>query len=62
MNTPIAAVLWADEARRDVGSLLRLLAHLELSCMEIGADDAAGLIAEAARALADTLELRRLAA
>ncbi len=62
MNTPIAAVLWAEEARRDVGSLLRLLAHVEAACLDLGAEEAAGLVAEAALTLADTLEQRKMAA
>ncbi|WP_431283027.1 soj family protein [Humitalea sp. 24SJ18S-53] len=62
MNTPIAAVLWAEEARRDVGSLLRLLSHVEMACLDLGAEEAAGLIAEAALTLADTLEQRKMAA
>lgn len=28
MDTPIALVLWAAEARRDVAALLRLMQHL----------------------------------
>jgi len=62
MDTPIAAVLWPDHARRDMASLMRLMAHLERCCLEIGADDAAAHMAEAAAALAQDGAQRRLAA
>ncbi len=62
MDTPIAAMLWPDHARQDLGALLRMVAHLERCCLEIGADDAAERLAEAAEALARNGEDRRLAA
>ena len=62
MDTPIAAVLWPGHARRDMAALLRLMAHLEHSCLELGAEDAAGHLAEAAACLARDAGQRRLAA
>ncbi|WP_424136086.1 soj family protein [Roseomonas chloroacetimidivorans] len=62
MDTPIAAVLWPDHARRDMVALLRLVAHLERCCLEIGAEEAAGHLAEAASCLAQDGAQRRLAA
>jgi len=32
MDTPIAAVLWTEQARRDLSSVLRLLGHAERCC------------------------------
>ena len=62
MDTPIAAVLWPEEAGRDISALLRLLAHLEQSCLDLGVEEAADLLAEAAAALARAgLERRRAA-
>lgn len=62
MDTPIAAVLWQDRDQRDVQSLLRLLEHVELACMELGADEAASLIAEAQAELVNQAGQRRMAA
>ena len=62
MDTPIAAVLWPEEAGRDIAALLRLLEHLEDACLDLGADDAAAHLVEAASALARTGLLRRRAA
>lgn len=62
MNTPIAAVLGTEDSRRDVAAILRLIAHLEAACLELGAEEAAGHMAEAARALVSTAGARRLAA
>ncbi|WP_458094899.1 soj family protein [Roseomonas sp. WA12] len=62
MDTPIAAVLWPDHARRDMAALMRLMAHLERCCLEIGAEDAAGHLAEAAASLAQDGAQRRMAA
>lgn len=62
MDMPIAAILWPEDARREMGAVLRLLAHLELACQELGSEEAAVLVAEAAQALARTRQARRLAA
>lgn len=62
MDMPIAAVLWPEEAGRDIASLLRLLERLENACLDLGADDAAAHLAEAAAALLRTGALRRQAA
>jgi hypothetical protein len=62
MDTPIAAVLWPAQAGRDMASLMRLMAHLERCCLELGAEDAAGHLAEAAACLAQDGAQRRLAA
>lgn len=62
MDTPIAAVMWPEECRRDVAAILRLLSHLEVACLELGADEAAGHVAEAAHALLRTGAARKLAA
>ncbi|WP_426955318.1 soj family protein [Muricoccus radiodurans] len=62
MDTPIAAVLWPDHARRDLAALMRLMAHLERCCLDLGAEDAAGHLAEAAACLAGDGAQRRLAA
>jgi len=62
MDTPIAAVLWPEHAHRDMAALMRLMAHLERCCLEIGAEDAAGHLAEAAVCLAQDGAQRRLAA
>ncbi|MBP0444699.1 soj family protein [Roseomonas sp. SSH11] len=62
MDTPIAAVLWPDHARRDMAALTRLMAHLERCCLEMGAEDAAAHLAEAAACLAHEGAQRRLAA
>jgi hypothetical protein len=62
MNTPIAAILWPEDARRDLGAVMRLLAHLELACQELGSDEAAALVAEAGQALLRTGQARKLAA
>ncbi|UFN48026.1 soj family protein [Roseomonas sp. OT10] len=62
MDTPIAPLLWADHARREPEALLRMIAHLERCCLEMGAEDAADRLAEAAAALAQESLERRLAA
>ena len=62
MHVPIAAVLWPEHAHRDVAALTRLMAHLERCCMELGAEDAAAHLAEAAACLAQDGAQRRLAA
>lgn len=62
MDMPIAAVLWPDHARRDMAALMRLMAHLERCCLELGAEEAAGHLAEAAACLAQDGAQRRLAA
>lgn len=62
MDTPIAAVLWHDREQRDVQSLLRLLEHVEMACLELGNDAAAGLLAEAQAELVAQTGQRRLAA
>jgi hypothetical protein len=62
MDMPIAAVLWPEEAGRDIASLLRLLERLEETCLDLGADDAAAYLAEAAAALVRTGAQRRQAA
>ncbi|MBE9604563.1 soj family protein [Acetobacteraceae bacterium H6797] len=62
MDTPIAAVLWHDREHRDVQSLLRLLEHVEMACMELGNEAAAALLAEAQAELAVQAGQRRLAA
>ncbi|WP_376100041.1 soj family protein [Roseomonas sp. CCTCC AB2023176] len=62
MDTPIAAVLWPDHAQGDVSALTRLMAHLERRCLELGADDAAQHLAEAAASLMQEGEQRRMAA
>ncbi|MFC0386465.1 soj family protein [Muricoccus vinaceus] len=62
MDTPIAAVLWPEEAGRDMAALTRLMEHLERCCLELGADEAAGHLAEAAACLAQDRAQRRMAA
>ena len=62
MDTPIAAVLWPGHARRDMAALMRLMAHLERSCLELGAEDAAGHLAQAADCLVRDAAQRRMAA
>jgi hypothetical protein len=62
MDTPIAAILWHEGQQRDVAGLLRLLQHVESACVELGADDAAGLLAEAQERLAAVAGRRALAA
>ena len=62
MDTPIAAILWPEEAGRDIAALLRLLEHLEGACLDLGAEEAATHLADAATALLRTGELRRRAA
>ncbi len=62
MDTPIAAVLWTEQARRDLSSVLRLMGHVERCCQELGAEDAAGLVAEAIDALVRDGAARRMAA
>ena len=62
MNTPIAAMLWPEHARQDLNALLRMVAHLERCCLEMGADEAAERLAEAAAALLQDGTSRRLAA
>ena len=62
MNTPIAAMLWPEHARQDLNALLRMVAHLERCCLEMGADEAAERLAEAATALMQDGANRRLAA
>jgi hypothetical protein len=62
MNTPIAAVLWPEEAGRDIAALVRLMEHLEVACLDLGAEDAAAFLAEAATALLEAGRLRRRAA
>ena len=62
MDTPIAAVLWPEHAAGDVSALTRLMAHLERRCLELGAEDAAQHLAEAAASLAHDGAQRRMAA
>ncbi|MFT8247314.1 soj family protein [Roseomonas sp. BN140053] len=62
MNTPIAALLWPEHARQDPAALLRLLAFLERECLDLGAEEAAGHLAEATAALLRDTTSRRLAA
>ena len=62
MDTPIAAVLWPEEAGRDMASLTRLMEHLERCCLALGAEEAAGHLAEAAACLAQDRAQRRMAA
>ena len=62
MDTPIAAILWPEHARTDLSSLTRLMAHLERRCLELGADDAAHHLAEAAASLVHDGAQRRMAA
>ncbi|MBO1073384.1 soj family protein [Roseomonas marmotae] len=62
MDTPIAAVLWTEQARRDLSSVLRLLGHAERCCIEMGSEDAAALVAQAINALVRDAAARRMAA
>ena len=62
MDTPIAVVLWPEHAGGDVSALTRLMAHLERRCLELGAEDAAQHLAEAAASLALAGAQRRMAA
>jgi hypothetical protein len=45
-----------------MAALMRLMAHLERCCLEIGAEDAAGHLAQAAASLALDGAQRRMAA
>jgi hypothetical protein len=45
-----------------MAALMRLMAHLERCCIEIGAEDAAGHLAQAAASLALDGAQRRMAA
>ena len=49
-------------ARRDMAALTRLMEHLERCCLELGAEEAAGHLAEAAACLAQDRAQRRMAA
>ena len=62
MDTPIAAVLWTEQARRDLSSVLRLMGHVERCCQELGAEDAAEKVAEAIEMLLRDGAARRMAA
>ncbi len=62
MDTPIAAILWPEHARADLSALTRLMAHLERRCLELGAEDAAHHLAEAAASLVLDGAQRRMAA
>jgi hypothetical protein len=62
MDTPIAAVLWTEQARRDLSSVLRLMGHVERCCQELGAEDAAEKVAEAIDMLLRDGAARRMAA
>ena len=62
MNVPSAAILWPEEAGRDIAALLRLVQHLESACLQVGAEEAAAHLSEAAHALLRMQEQRRRAA
>lgn len=62
MNMPVAALLWPDHAKREPDTVLRMLEVLERRCLEMGAEDAAGHLAEAMEALRRETAERRLAA
>ncbi|EHM03257.1 hypothetical protein HMPREF9946_00219 [Acetobacteraceae bacterium AT-5844] len=62
MDTPIAAVLWTEQARRDLAAVMRLMSHVERCCQDLGSDDAAALVAEALAVLARDGAARRMAA
>jgi hypothetical protein len=62
MDTPIAAVLWTEQARRDLTCVLRLLSHAERCCEELGSDNAAALVAQAINALVRDGAARKMAA
>jgi hypothetical protein len=62
MDTPIAAVLWTEQARRDLSSVLRLLGHAERCCQDMGSEEAAALVAEAITLLARDGAARKMAA
>ena len=47
MNMPVVALLWPDHAKREPDTVLRMLEVLERRCLEMGADEAAGHLAEA---------------
>jgi hypothetical protein len=59
MDTPILAALWPEEHRRSLAAVLRLLEHLEASCMDLGAEDAAAHLNAATLALIRNAEARR---
>lgn len=62
MDTPIVAVLWNEQAQRDLAAVLRLLGHAERCCLEAGSEEAASLVAEAMSVLARDGAARRMAA
>jgi hypothetical protein len=62
MDTPIAAVLWTEQACRDLSSVLRLLGHAERCCQDLGSDEAASLVADAMTLLARNAAARKMAA
>ncbi|MBC9178774.1 soj family protein [Pseudoroseomonas ludipueritiae] len=62
MDTPIAAVLWTEQARRDLSSVLRLLGHAERCCQDLGSEEAAALVAQAMALLARDGAARKMAA
>jgi hypothetical protein len=62
MDTPIAAVLWTWQARRDLTCVLRLLSHTERCCEELGSDNAAALVDQALNALMRGGAARKMAA
>jgi len=62
MDTPIAAVLWTHQAQRDLVAILRLLSHAERCCLDVGSEEAAGLVAQALSVLARDGAARKMAA
>jgi hypothetical protein len=62
VDTPIAAVLRTEQARRHLSSMLRLMGHAERCRQELGADDAANLVAEVNEALLHDVTARQTAA
>lgn len=62
MDTPIAAVLWTNQAQRDMQAVLRLMSHVERCCLEAGSEEAASLVAAAISALLRDSAARKRAA
>jgi len=62
MDTPIAAILWPEHARREPQAMLRMLEMLERRCLEMGAEEAAEHLSRAVDALLRDQASRRRAA